>query len=122
MSTKSDAFDDLLHDSHELETFFHTFIAHAVKQHPKAGADVTPLLKEVGMTLPNALKGATITWASHDESEATHPDGPDRTLVYARPGEAAAVGLTIGCVRVGKHKVCLECGWLYCRVVISGRF
>jgi len=43
-------------------------------------------------------------------------------MTLARPGVADAVGLTIGCIKINRFRVCLECGWLYCRVVIKGRF
>ena len=43
-------------------------------------------------------------------------------MTLARPGVADAVGLTIGCIKINRFRVCLECGWFYCRVVIKGRF
>ena len=43
-------------------------------------------------------------------------------LVLVGPGHPDALGFTIGCIRIGRFKICLECGWFYCRIVIKGTF
>ncbi len=121
MKAKNDPLGDLLHSSHELETFFHEFIMHVARQRPRPGADVTKYSRKLGVAVPGVLKGAKITWAHHGDADAAGEDGPG-ILVFTRPGQPEALGFTIGCVKVGRYKVCLECGWLYCRIVIKGRF
>lgn len=118
---QEDSLTVLLRDSHELESFFHDFIEHLTKIRCKAGEDVTNVVEEKGLKIPAALKGLPITWAGGE------PDTPaaerEQTLVFVRPGNPQAVGLTIGCIRVGRRiKVCLECGWIWCRIVIKGTF
>src|SRR5882724_1974013 len=111
----------LLRDAHELESFYHEFIEHLIKRKPKTGEDVTHLAEEKGLKIPAALKGLPITWAGGEPD--TPPAEREQTLVFVRPGNPQAVGLTIGCIRVGKHwRVCLECGWFWCRIVIKGTF
>lgn len=122
MSPEHDRLSELFTHTHELESFFHKFIEHVAKQRPKAGEDVTSYTEKLGIAVPEALKGAKITWAGAEEHEAAQTAEREQTLVFARPGQADALGFTIGCVRVGRFKVCLECGWLYCRIVIKGRF
>lgn len=122
MSPENDRLSELVSNVHKLESFFHDFIGHVAKQHPKAGEDVTKYAEKLRLVVPDALKGANITWAAPDDRDAAHESGPEQTLVFTRPGPADAIGLTIGCVRVGRYKVCLECGWFYCRIVIKGRF
>jgi hypothetical protein len=110
----------LFHDTHELEAFFHSFIGQLAKRRLKADEDVTHLAEELKLKVPAALKGVKITWAGGADTNASQDK--EQTLTLARPGVADALGLTIGCVRVGRFRVCLECGWIYCRIVIKGRF
>jgi hypothetical protein len=73
------------------------------------------------MKVPALLEGEQLTWAPEQEQEAPE-NAREQTLVLAQPGHPDALGLTLGCVRIKGHKVCLECGWLYCRIVIKGTF
>jgi len=109
----------LFQDTHELEGFFHSFIGQLARRKLKADEDVTHLAAEMKLKVPAALKGVKITWAGAPDANA---DGKEQTMTLARPGVAEAVGLTIGCIKINRFRVCLECGWLYCRVVIKGRF
>jgi len=106
----------LFHDTHELETFFHSFIGQLAKRRLKANQDVTHLATELKLKVPAVLKGVKITWAGGADTNADQ--GKEQTLTLARPGVMDALGFTIGCIRIGRFKVCLECGWIYCRVVI----
>ena len=55
-----------------------------------------------------------------ESAEAAEKGGArTQTLVLAQPGNVDALGLVIKCVRIGRWKACLECGWLYCRIVIT---
>jgi hypothetical protein len=113
----------LLHNTHELESFLHDFIGRLAKRRLKSGQDVTRLADEFRLKVPAALKGVKITWAGGggDEGIKEQVTG-EQVLVLTRPGHFDAVGLTIGCIRVGRIKICLECGWFYCRIVIKGTF
>jgi hypothetical protein len=112
----------LFQDTHELEEFFHAFISQLVKRRLRDGADVTRYVDTFGLKTPAALKGVPMTWLSEGSAHDADGEDAEQTLVLARPGEADAIGLTIGCIRFGRFKACLECGWLYCRVVIKGTF
>jgi hypothetical protein len=120
-SDANDAFIDFLSNSREAEAFFHDLIGHLANRRPKPGADVTKYADELRLKTPRVLKGAKITWANGTES-ATARERAEQTLVLVRPGHVDALGFTIGCIRVRGVKICLECGWLYCRIVIKGRF
>ena len=118
---EKDAFTDFLSNGHEVETFFHDFISQVSKRRPKPGADVTEYADQLRLKMPAVLKGAKITWASETDSAAAR-ERPEQVLVFVRPGHANAVGLTVGCITIRRVRVCLECGWFWCRIVIVGRF
>lgn len=114
----SDSLTDSLRDVWELEQFLHAFIGALTERHVKPGEDVTRFVDELGLKLPAALRGAPITWVGREEPNNTADGHLQQTLVLARPGKADAVGLTIGCVKIGRRRYCLECGFWYCRIVI----
>lgn len=77
--------------------------------------------------MPEALRGLDITWdggTKADEAASASADLGDRDgMCIVRPGNPNALGFTIGCSRIGSRvMVCLECGWLYCKIVVKGRF
>ena len=114
----SDPLTNSLRDLLELEQFLHDFIGALTKRHLKPGEDVTHLVHELGLKPPAGLKGAPITWVGREESPDTAERRREPTLVLTRPGQADAVGLKIGCIRIRGRKYCLECGFWYCRIVI----
>ncbi|HEV2385932.1 MAG TPA: hypothetical protein VGS20_01640 [Candidatus Acidoferrales bacterium] len=114
--------DICLNDTHELETFLHAFLGKLDPRKLKAGDDVTGYAKEFGLELPSVLKGATVKWEGCGESGPEPAGGPVRTLVLAQPGHPDAVGLVIKCVAIRRWRICLECGWFWCRIVITTRF
>ena len=116
------ALDTCLNETHELETFLHAFLEKLDAGKLKVGDDVTQQVKALGLELPAVLKGATISWDGHGESRTHEAAGRTQTLVFVRPGDPEAVGLTIKCVRIRKWTVCLECGWIWCRIVVTRRF
>jgi hypothetical protein len=113
------AFENILHDVHELETFLHGVIGPLTKQKLKPGEDIRPHIEKLGVKVPASLAGLPMTWGG-DDSNAVK--GEQQTISLVRPGSPEALGLTLGCIGVGSIKICLECGWLYCRIVIKGRF
>ena len=81
-----------------------------------------PYVKSQKLKVPASLQGLEITWDGR--ARVTDDDLGDRAPIsFVRPGNPDAVGLTIGCIRIGKRiKICLECGWFYCKIVIKGTF
>lgn len=106
----------------ELEAFLFALLPAAVEARPKQGADLLPFAKEQKLSVPASLQGLDITW---DGGARLNDDdlGDAPPLSFVRPGNPEALGLTIGCIRLGRRvKVCLECGWFYCKIVIKGTF
>ena len=105
----------------ELESFLHELLENLTSKKLKHGENVLPHLEQAGLRIPDFLKGTEITWDGGHEFEGEFGDQPP--LVLVRPGHPQVLGLTIGCIRIGKRvKVCLECGWFWCRIVIKGTF
>ena len=113
----ADPFTNSLRDVLEVEEFLHQFIGALTKRRLRPGEDVTHLVDELGLKLPTALKGAPIEWVGHEGSSDTKEG--QQTLVLTRPGRADALGFTIGCVTIRGRRYCLECGWIWCRIVIK---
>jgi hypothetical protein len=113
----TDPFTNSLRDVLEVEEFLHQFISALTKRRLKPGEDVTHLVGELGLQLPTSLKGAPITWVGAEETPAT--EQARRTLVLTRPGKADALGFTVGCITIHGRRYCLECGWIWCRIVIK---
>jgi hypothetical protein len=111
-----DPLDSALRDVKALEQFLFAFIGGLAARPPKPGEDVTDRADELGLTVPAAWAGERILWA--DGRDDAPADRQEHTLVLVRPGDPAALGFTIGCITVRGHRYCLECGWLYCRIVI----
>jgi len=118
----SDPLDNLLGEVSELERFLHAFLARLDPEQLSPKEDLTPYVKKFGLRLPPVLKGALITWESSGESHRTEARDAAQTLVFTRPGHSDAVGLVVKCVTVKKWTVCLECGWIWCRIVVTRRF
>jgi hypothetical protein len=110
-----------LRDVRELENFFFQLLRALPERRLRQGDDVLAHAKELGLEIPDFLDGEEVTWDTQSKFEEEF-GGPGDQLVLVRPGEPTALGLTIGCIRWRRWKVCLECGWLYCRIVIKGTF
>jgi hypothetical protein len=107
-----------LQEVKELEQFLFTFIGELTARAPRPGDDVSHLVDEFGLQLPGAWRGEPILWAGGTEHHGAPENGQEQSLVLVRPGNPAAVGFTVGCITVRGRRYCLECGWLYCRIVI----
>jgi hypothetical protein len=120
MAKANNRLDDVLNDTREFEDFFHALLPALAAKKLRHGDDVLPYARELKLKIPASIRGMDITWEA-DHSHPAHKRASE-TLVLVRPGHADAVGLTVGCVRVGKWKICLECGWIWCRIVVTRRF
>jgi restriction endonuclease S subunit len=112
--------DRVIEDANELETFLHALLPALDEQKLRQGDDVLGYAKKLKLKIPESLRGAEVTWETNHSGSPLKRGG--ESLSFVRPGHANAVGLVIKCVRVGKWKFCLECGWLWCRIVVTRRF
>jgi hypothetical protein len=115
---ENDQLTKSLDDVLELEQFLHSFIGQLANRPLKAGDDVTRFVEELGLKLPGGLSGAPILWGSREERANTGEQDRGKVLVLARPGIPTALGFTIGCITFRGRRYCLECGWIFCRIVI----
>ena len=68
------------------------------------------------------LQGSSITWDGYEHPHVEAALGRARTVVLTQPGRPEAVGLVIKCVTIRGWRICLEYGWIWCRIVITKRF
>ncbi len=119
-TAKNNKLDKVLEDAQELESFLYALLPALDEQKLRQGDDVLRYAKKLKLKIPDSLRGEEVTW------EAEHSEAPRKrsseSLVFVRPGQADAVGLVIKCVRIKKWKFCLECGFFYCRIVVTRKF
>jgi hypothetical protein len=121
MAAADSQLDKSLEQMHELQTFLFSFLERLEAQKLKPGQDLTPLVKEFGLELPAMLRGEPIIWEGHTTPHfAAHGNAPVLSLVC--PGHAGIIGIVLGCISVGRWHVCLECGWIWCRIVVTRTF
>jgi hypothetical protein len=120
MAKANTKLDDVLDNVSEIEDFLHALLPALDERKLRQGDDVLGYAKAMKLKLPASLRGAEVTWET-DHSGVQHARRGG-SLVLTRPGHPDAVGLVIKCVRVRKWRICLECGWIWCRIVISRRF
>ena len=106
----------------ELENFLFSiaYDLHNNKREFKAGQDISSFLEKNKITIPESLKGEPIEWLGIDANHSN--ERKTNSISVVRPGNPLALGFTIGCIRIRSWRICLECGWLYCRIVIKGTF
>src|SRR5262245_58815334 len=122
MATATQKLDRTLEDTRELEAFLHALLPALDARKLRQGDDVLAHAKRLKLKIPDSLRNTEVTWEAetdHSNMLTKHGEGG---LSIVRPGHADAVGLVIKCVRIGKWRVCLECGWIWCRIVVTRRF
>jgi hypothetical protein len=120
MRKKDKKLDLVLKEVNELGDFVHELILALQGRALRQGDDVLRYAKASKIRTPESLRGLEITWET-DQSYSHDKHGREGFSLL-RPGHSNAIGLVLGCIRVGKWKICLECSWLSCRIVISRRF
>jgi len=92
---------------------------HAAKLKP--GEDLEPLIEKAGVKIPEWLRDSGMTYESPATEMTKYGTGG---LVIVTPGDPRIVEIRVFCVCFPKWHVCvcLECGWIWCRIVVIGRF
>ena len=121
MARESDELHTSLTNVADLEEFIHELHERLDGRDLKHGDDLSALASEVGLEVPAFLGKEPLTYEVHDRR---HHDAEDRALVLVRPSGVTdpVAELKIFCHRWGRYTICLECGWIWCKIVISGRF
>lgn len=85
----------------------------------KDGEDITALIKAADIKIPGFLKDTPITYS--DNNNHKHEGNNSKKIILAGKPEKDIhpVEKRIFCVHFGKRiEVCLDCGWLYCMIII----
>jgi hypothetical protein len=115
--------DQSFEQMYELQSFLFSFVGRLEADKLKPGQDLTPLVKEFGFELPSLLRGESLIWEGHTTPHFAAHGGDTPVLAFTRPGHADAVSnIVLGCIHVGRWTVCLECGWIWCRIVVTRKF
>jgi hypothetical protein len=114
-----------LSNMRRFEKFIHDLDKKLSKVELKEGEDLVVLASELKVKIPEFLEGATITYQRHAETGKRF--GKSEPLVFINPPHGrqhpGPLAVRLFCIRVGKNiRVCLECGWLWCKIVIEGTF
>lgn len=116
-----DRLDIAFGDLAEIEAFLFPLMQLAATKKLKDGDDVLKLAREAKLKVPELFQGEEMVWDTTSKYSDQAKTAAS-SISITRPGNPQALGLTIGCIRRGKWRICLECGWIWCRIVISRRF
>lgn len=121
MASESDALHTSLATVADLEDFIHKLHERLGDRDLKHGDDLSALASELNLDVPAVLREEPLIYEVHDRR---HHDLEGRALVLVRPSGITnpVAELKIFCGRWGRYKVCLECGWIWCKIVIYGSF
>lgn len=123
MKESEDRLNLSLSNIHELENFVYELESQLGNTKLKQGEDLYLHAAKLKLKVPDFLEGIKITYDKGEHSEANE----ENRLILVRPSRheedpGTIQKIRLFCVRVGSNvKVCLECGWIFCRIVIIWR-
>ncbi len=113
--------DQCLKDVSELEKFCMALVDELPALNKlKPGENLRQHLEYRKIEVPDILGDDPIEWLGTLGDADNETEGDVITLV--RPGNPRVLQARIWCVKVGRWRICLECGWFWCRIVIQRRF
>ena len=115
-----DPFETTLSNMQEFETFVHQLFDKLPMGELHHGESLIPYVERHQIRIPEFLQATDVTW--HAGTDLKEEGDVRQVLVLIRPGQSEVLGFRIGCITIGHWRICLECGFWYCRVVISRRF
>jgi hypothetical protein len=118
---ESDAFAMSLANIADLEEFMHELHERLGDRELKPGEDLKDHARELGLQVPEFLEAEPFVYELHEHDEETIEG---RAIVLVRPSDERnpVSKRKIICGSWGRVTVCLECGWIWCKIVIYGRF
>ena len=121
MEYESDALSVSLANVADLENFMHELHERLGDRELRDGDDLTALASGLDIRVPAFLAGEPLVCVVHDHTEHGIEG---RALVLVRPSGVTnpVAELKIICGRWKRYTICLECGWIWCKIVIYGRF
>jgi len=121
MASESGSLHQSLANVADLESFIHELHHRLADRELKHGDDLSALASEVDLQVPAFLAEEPLIYEVHDRG---HHDVEGRAIVLVRPSgiENPVAEMKIYCHRWGRFNICLECGWIWCKIVIYGRF
>lgn len=121
MASESDGLHASLANVADLEDFIHELHERLGDRELRHGDDLTALASQLDLEVPAFLRGEPLIYQVHDRRDR---DIDGRAIVLVRPSGITnpVAELKIYCHRWGRYTICLECGWIWCKIVIYGRF
>lgn len=121
MASESDPLHTSLANVADLAEFMHQLHAHLGDHELKRGEDLKERAAALKIRVPDFLASKPLIYEVHDHKEEAI-DG--RAIVLVRPGDSKTPvsKRKIICGSWGRYTICLECGWIWCQIVIYGRF
>ena len=115
-TTPSD-FDVAVEAMLQLEPLLKTILPLAKKKKIANGSDLSKIIQTQKIKIPALFQGDKITYEDYQpEFEKTK----HKLVILTKPNSniTAVLGIRIGCVTILGRRVCLECGFWYCKIVI----
>lgn len=120
MAKPTDLLDSVA-DLQDIQKFMEALGKSVSDQRFKVGQDISRNLEGAGIKIPKALRQAPLVFESHENNK---PRGRRRLVLITPPpkGTTAAARIRLVCIsatiRGRRVVICLECGWLFCMIVI----
>jgi hypothetical protein len=116
-------------DVRELGEFIYALVPELARRKLRKGEDISPIVKEMGLQVPDCVRGATITWPGALRPKEREQEGIVIALPRPASREESEEGDGDWCLDIpitepiGVNRVCLHCRdlvlFIYCWIDIQ---
>jgi hypothetical protein len=109
--------DEALKSISQLEPLLKKILPLAKEKKIKSGGDLTNFIAENKIRIPAIFSGDRIYY---EQYKPEFEKSKNKLIILTKPNGniSNVLGIRIGCVTIRGRRVCLECGWLHCKIVI----
>jgi|KBSSwiS6_1023812.scaffolds.fasta_scaffold00673_11 hypothetical protein len=106
-----------LNSLNDLESFLHDLSEKLESKKLKTGSDLSSYVKSQRISVPGILGDAKITYQGYSDELGK---SKRKLVIVTKPDKnyPEPIARKIFCIKVRSVVACLECGWIWCRIVI----